>query len=409
MPAPISSKALRSLSRRFWDARDGQISGIFAVALVPILVSVGAAVDFAKTGDVKAQLQKSVDAAVLAGVTQASGLQVSTASSVFSASYKGRFDTTPTATFTANSDGTLTGQASTSVKTSFLNVMGMSSLGVSASGTAKAGAQSRSPVCILLVSTINSQSLLVNSGAQLNAPTCEVHVLSTQTPAVMFNATLNVKRICVKGNNVTKNGGVTPPVETGCAAIADPFAGKLPTPSTTCTVSSNVIKNGGTASLDPGVYCGGVTLNGTGTLTLNPGLYVIKGSPFIFNSGWTVNGTGVTFYFADSGGSITFNGNVTANLSAPTTGTYANILMYEPTGLSTSQLPINGTSGSSFTGLIYLPSRNVTINSVSNVSSNSVTMVFNTLILNATNWNIAPGALSMSVTTGPAGTAFLSR
>jgi hypothetical protein len=58
---------------------------------------------------------------------------------------------------------------------------------------------------------------------------------------------------------------------------------------------------------------------------------------------------------------------------------------------------------------MYLPSRNVTINSVSNVSSNSVTMVFNTLILNATNWNIAPGALSMSVTTGPAGTAYLSR
>ena len=87
----------------------------------------------------------------------------------------------------------------------------MSSIGVSVSGTAKAGAQSTSPVCILLVSTINSQSLLVNSGAQLNAPTCEVHVLSTQTPAAMFNATLNVKRICITGTNITKNGGVNPP------------------------------------------------------------------------------------------------------------------------------------------------------------------------------------------------------
>ncbi|GLH80164.1 hypothetical protein SSBR45G_50730 [Bradyrhizobium sp. SSBR45G] len=382
---------------------------IFAIAIIPIVVAIGAAVDFSKSGDTKAQLQKAVDAAVLAGVIQPSGQQVSTATAVFKGDFGGRFGTSVSANFTANSDGSLTGSATATVPTSFLNVMGTTSLGIAATATAKAGAQTTTPVCILLVSTLNSQSLLVNSGAQLNAPSCEVHVLSTQSPAAMFNATLNVKRICVKGSTVTKNGGVTPPVETSCAAISDPFAGKLPTPSTTCTVSSSVIKNGGTASLDPGVYCGGVTLNGTGTLTLNPGLYVIKGSPFIFNSGWTVNGTGVTFYFADSGGSITFNGNVTANLSAPTTGTYANILMYEPNGLSTTNLPINGTSGSSYTGLIYLPSRNVTINSVSNVSSNSVTMVFNTLILNATNWTIAPGALSMSVANGPAGTAFLSR
>lgn len=409
MAAPISPEALRNLSRRFWQARDGQISTIFAIALIPILVSIGAAVDFAKTGDVKAQLQKSVDAAVLAGVTQASALQVSTASSVFTGSYKGRFDTTPTATFTANSDGTLTGQASTSVKTSFLNVMGMSSLGVSVSATAKAGAQSTSPVCILLVSTINSQSLLVNSGAQLNAPSCEVHVLSTQTPAAMFNATLNVKRICVKGNNVTKNGGVTPPVETGCAAISDPFAGKLPAVTVGSCTTNNKVYDPGSVTLNPGVYCGSTNFNGSGTLTLNPGLYIVKGGAMTFNSGWTVNGSGVTFYLVDQGATLTFNGNVTAALSAPTTGTYANILMFEPSGLSTTQLPINGTSSSSYTGLMYLPSRNVTINSVSTMSSNSVTMVFNTLILNATNWAIAPGALSMSVTTGPAGTAFLSR
>jgi hypothetical protein len=328
---------------------------------------------------------------------------------VFTGSYTGRFETTPTASFTANSDGTLTGQASTSVKTSFLSVMGMSSIGVSVSGTAKAGAQSTSPVCILLVSTINSQSLLVNSGAQLNAPTCEVHVLSTQTPAAMFNATLNVKRICIKGTNITKNGGVNPPAETGCAAISDPFAGKLPAVTVGACTYNNKVFDPGSVTLNPGVYCGSTNFNGNGTLTLNPGLYIVKGGAMTFNSGWTVTGNGVTFYLVDQNATLTFNGNVSATLSAPTTGTYANILMYEPNGLSTTNLPINGTSASSYTGLMYLPSRNVTINSVSNVSSNSVTMVFNTLILNATNWNIAPGALSMSVTTGPSGTAYLSR
>ncbi|WP_316235208.1 MULTISPECIES: Tad domain-containing protein [unclassified Bradyrhizobium] len=409
MTASISSKTLRDLAWRFGHAKDGQISMIFAITIIPILVSVGAAVDFAKSSDTRAQLQKSVDAAVLAGVTQASAQQVSTASAVFSGSFKGRFGTGTTATFTPNSDGSLSGTATTSVKTSFLNVMGTTSLGVTASATAKAGAQTTSPVCILLVSTINAQSLLVNSGAQLNAPSCEIHVLSTQSPAAMFNATLNVKRICIKGTNITKNGGVTPPAETGCAAISDPFAGKLPAVTVGACTTNNKVYDPGSVTLNPGVYCGATNFNGSGTLTLNPGLYIIKGGAMTFNSGWTVTGSGVTFYLVDQNATLTFNGNVNATLSAPTSGTYANILMYEPSGLSTTNLPINGTSSSSYTGLMYLPSRNVTINSVSTMSSNSVTMVFNTLILNQTNWAIAPGALSMSAASGPAGTAFLSR
>ncbi|CCE01436.1 pilus assembly protein TadG-related protein [Bradyrhizobium sp. STM 3809] len=408
MTASISSERLRSRSRRFWRAQDGQISMIFAITIIPIVIAIGTAVDFSKSSDTKTQLQKAVDAAVLAGVIQPSGQQVSTANAIFKGDFGGRFGTSATASFTANSDGSLTGSASATVNTSFLTVMGTSSLGISASATAKAGAQSKSPVCILLVSTLNSQSLLVNSGAQLNAPSCEVHVLSTQSPAAIFNATLNVKRICIKGSTIIKNGGVTPPAETSCAAISDPFAGTLPNVTVGSCTTNNKVYDPGSVTLSPGVYCGSTNFNGSGTLTLNPGLYIIKGT-MTFNSGWTVTGNGVTFYLVDQNATLTFNGNVNATLSAPTTGTYANILMYEPTGLSTTNLPINGTSGSSFTGLMYLPSRNVTINSVSNVSSNSVTMVFNTLILNATNWTIAPGALSMSVSSGPAGTAYLAK
>ena len=400
---------IRDLPRRFVSDRDGNISMVFAIAIIPVMIAVGAAVDFGKSNDVRSQLQKSVDAAVLAGVTQPSANQISTANSTFTADYSSRYGTTATASFAQNNDGSLTGTATTSVKTSFLNVMGASSLGVSASGTAKPGAQARTPVCILLVSTLKSQSLLVNSGAQLNAPTCEIHVLSTQSPAAMFNATLNAKRICIKGSTIIKNGGANPPAVTDCATISDPFAGTLPAVSVGSCTYTNKVYDPGTVVLDPGVYCGSTNFNGSGTLKLNPGLYIIKSGAMIFNSSWTVTGTGVTFYLVDQNATLTFNGNVNATLSAPTSGTYANILMFEPVGLSTSQLPINGTSSSSFTGLMYLPSRDVTINSVSNMTSNSVTMVFDTLILNATNWNIAPGALSMSVASGSAGTAYLSQ
>jgi hypothetical protein len=115
---------------------------------------------------------------------------------------------------------------------------------------------------------------------------------------------------------------------------------------------------------------------------------------------WTVTGTGVTFYLADQNATLTFNGGVNATFSAPTSGTYSGILMFEPSGLPTSNLPINGSSGDSFQGLIYLPSRAVTINSVSNMSSDSVSMVFYTLILDTMNWTFTAGSKSMSVATG---------
>ena len=113
----------------------------------------------------------------------------------------------------------------------------------------------------------------------------------------------------------------------------------------------------------------------------------------MFNSGWTVSGSGVTFYLVDQNAKLTFNSNVNANLSAPTSGTYA-ILVYEPDGLSRSDLPINGSSGITLQGLLYLPSRQVTINSVSNVTANQTAMVFATLTMNNMNWSISPGALA---------------
>lgn len=394
---------------KFRHASGGNVAVIFALAAIPLVGAIGVAIDFARANDVKSQMQKSLDAAVLTGVTQVSTNQISTATDLFNGDFQTKLAAAATPSFTQNSDGSLSGSATASLNLSFLSVLLRSQIPVTVNSTATPGKQATSPVCILLVNQLKSQALLVNSGAQLNAPSCEVHVVSTQSPAAIFNTTLNVKRICIKGSTIIKNGGANPPAVTSCSTISDPFANQLPTVSAGSCDYNNQTYNPGSVTINPGVYCGWTNFNGSGTLTLNPGLYIIKNGGMTFNSGWTVTGAGVTFYLVDQNATITFNGNVNASLSAPTAGTYANILMFEPTGLTNSNLPINGTSGSSFTGLLYLPSRDVTINSVSNLSSNSVTMVFSTLILNATNWMIEPGALSMSVSSGPSTGAYLSK
>jgi Flp pilus assembly protein TadG len=424
---------LRNLLTKFCRANDGNLAVIFAVAAIPIIGAIGTAVDLSKANDVKSRLQNALDAAVLAGVTQAFAQQVSTATAVFSGDYVTKYGATATPSFTQNANGTLSGTVSTTVNMSFLTVLGMSSVPATVASTATPGAQATSKVCILLVNQLDDQALLVNSGAVLNASSCEIHVASTQNPAAIFNATLNVKRICVKGSTVIKNGGVTPAVETSCSTISDPFAGKLPTVSTNSCSSIpsannnlNYNSNSGaavlgsgvygainfnntSATLNPGVFCGSINFNGVtnGTVTLNPGFYEIHDT-WNVNSGWTVNGSGVTLYFVDQNAMVHFNSTTSATLSAPMTGTYANILIYEPGGLSTSY-PTIDSSTLNLTGLIYLPSRNLTANSTSNLSSTGLTMVLSTLTLNTTNWTIAPGASSMSVATGAATSAYLSK
>jgi len=400
---------------------------IFALAALPVLGTIGAAVDFSKANNVRSQMQNALDAAVLAGVTQASANQVSTAGKVFDGDFSKKFAEPSTPSFTQNADGSLSGTASTSVSMSFLPAFSLT-----VNSRANLGRQATSPVCILLVNQLE-QGLLVNSGAQLNAPSCEVHIASTQNPAAMFNATLNAKRICIKGANITKNGGVTPPAVTSCATISDPFAGKLPTVSTnSCSsipnANNNLNYNSGSGAavlnagvygginfnnnsvtLNPGVFCGSINFNGvsSGTVKLNPGLYEIHGI-WNVNSGWTVTGSGVTLYFVDQNAGVHFNGTTGATLSAPTTGTYANILMYEPGGLSTSYATIDS-STLNLTGLIYLPSRKLTANSTSNLNSSGLNMVLSTLSLNSTNWAIAPNASSMTVASGTATSPYLSR
>src|SRR3954462_8169210 len=207
--AGIRFRDLRNLLNEFGRAREGNLAVIFALSALPLIAAIGAAVDFSKVSDVRTQMQNALDAAALAGVMQASASQVSTAGQVFDGDFSGTYATTAARSFTQNADGSLSGTASTSVSLSFLSALQVPPFALTVNSTANPGKQATSAVCILLLSQLDSQALLVNSGAQINAPSCEVHVASTQNPAAMFNETLNVKRICIQGANITKNGGVT--------------------------------------------------------------------------------------------------------------------------------------------------------------------------------------------------------
>ncbi|MGA2125578.1 MAG: pilus assembly protein TadG-related protein [Xanthobacteraceae bacterium] len=393
--------------RSFGTATDGNVAIIFAIALLPVVGALGIGIDYARGNRVRSELQTALDAAVLAAAKQPAGQQATTADNVFSANFTDQSITpTPSPTFVVNADGSVTGTARTTVPTSFLQILqlppilpGPQKMQVSASATAvSAPAGTPANVCILLVDPSAAQSLTVNANAKINAPTCEIDVVSTASPAAAFNSpnTLSVANICVKGSTDILNGSSRPPVQLKCPTITDPFAGKLPTVSVGGCTFNNKTYSSSTVTVNPGVYCGYTNFNGSPTITFNPGLYIIKGGSMNINAGSKITGTGVTFYLVDETASIQFNGGITATLSAPTSGTYAGLLIFEPSGLPLSKFVFDDTVGENLQGLLYMPSRNVTFNAVSNVTAENITMVFDTLIVNAASWGFQTGSLGMT-------------
>lgn len=396
---------LCDLARRFRRNISGNIAWIYGLSLVPLTLAAGSGVDFMTVLDAKTSLQSAIDSAVLAGAGANNSSSVAT--TVFAAEQLSKFGVAAAPAFAVNADTSFTGTVTASVPVQFLNVVGIKTIAVTVTATAKQ--TSSSTVCILVLDRNASQALLMNGGADIEAPQCEVHVASTASPAAIFNSstTLNSSKLCIAGTSIIDNGGTHPNLSKGCTVAADPFAGNLPTPSSSTCTYSNGNYNGGSVTLSPGVYCGWFNFNSSTNVTFQPGVYVIKGGGWNVNGGiWT--GTGVTFYFADTS-KLQFNSGVKATLAAPTSGSYAGILMYEAGGLSQSQFVLDDSQGHQLNGLIYLPSRQMTVNAGANVTADQVTMVVDTLIVNSATWNVTPPATKTIAGTGAGGSAYLMK
>ncbi len=127
------------------------------------------------------------------------------------------------------------------------------------------------------------------------------------------------------------------------ARVSDPYgaAGRdleVPPPSA-CDEPSELKLTSDTV-LDPGRYCGGLWLK-SGTMTFNPGVYIIDEGDFRTNGGATLIGDGVTFILTaddpDDTGTFKMNGGTSAQLTAPDKdghaagpfeGEYAGILFF---------------------------------------------------------------------------------
>lgn len=391
-------KISATCSRKLARDRTGNFAIATAIMLPVMILAGGGAVDASSAYFERSRIQGQLDAAVLAAAGESDSTKRLATAAGFMPARSGTTGENPLIV-TNNSDGSVTGTYTYVAQNTFLGIVGLDSFKLVVTATAMAtgksggGEGSTGSACIHVLAN-TSQAVLINSGANVKSSKCGVDVLSAANPAFIMNAGAKIEtpRFCVRGTNYIRNGGTLTNLQTGCAAAGDPYAGAFPEPVLPSKCETSGVPSGTTFTLKPGMHCD-VTFNGSPKITFAPGLHIIKGR-MIINSGATVNAEGVTFYFPDVNSEIRANGGLTFNASAPLSGIYGGILMFEATSSASNnsnkqQYVFNGSVSETLAGIIYLPNRNVTYNSKTNQTSR-INMVVNTMIMNSSNWNIEP-------------------
>jgi hypothetical protein len=323
-------------------------------------------------------------------------------------------------------------------RTYFMKALGITSEAVTARAVAtnEGGGPFSGCLYTLGAPTDSIEGVNINGSAILNAPTCGI--LDNGNYNTKGNKLIvNADTFGVSGDeNVSGPGGTVTCTETGdcpdygMPAATDPLMG-LPSPCTlgyTCTGGSVVSISGGgssncgsgctfnagtnTYTIDPGNYCS-ITIQGVASnnVVFNPGIYILDGSGSGCSSASlnipgnaTITGDGVMFYFTNSS-TIDMTGTPTINLTAPNSANcsacpsdYYGILMYQdPNDTNVGPAPngptLGGDTGSSFNGVLYFPSDELTFYG-NNVSYSVGTVISSSLALSGNptvNFNGTPG------------------
>jgi hypothetical protein len=335
---------------------------LVAIAMLALLAFVALAVDIGLIWGNRRTMQTAADAAVLAGAVASRLNQNVTAAADDAAALNGFTNGTAGVTVTVTNPYTDASCALNCVKvvisqpepTYFLRTLGFSQINVAASAVA---GSVNSSTCVYALGS--APGLTVSGNANVNL-SCGAAINSSASCS--GNAFFRATSIGVAESASTQdNCSFVPSPKTGISKVADPFSYLGTQPA----CSGNAVFTPGSSG--PGSYCGGITLAGNTTLTLQPGIYNLGSGGLRITGNVAINATGVTFITT---GPINIGSNVTATLSAPTSGSYEGILFW---GTSTSGSNITGNSNSTFDGTFYFP--NSTLTYIGNSSSMGYTII----------------------------------
>lgn len=376
-------KKSRSTLARLAGHTKGSVAMTFGVAGSVLLAAGGMALDYGIASMQRNKLQTAVDAAALAAARE---LQVSNTSkdqiiSVASQTLKanlGDQSSKVTLAVKVGDDNTsLTVSAELPVNSYFMDW----TEGKGVSVEAAAGVHSGDiPLCVLGLSHEKNgkePGLTLNQNAKLTGEGCAVYSNANKKDSIESNsgALLEAGLICTAGGIKGDVDNFNPAPVTDCPTFKDPLQNRPEPTVGSCDykdfhlgfdkrpkVSEKDVehdikdetkheggeKNGkkkfkekaekpvdtshydrSEVTIEPGVYCGGLTIGAGIVATFSPGDYIIKDGPLYVTEEAKVSGEHVGFFFTGKDSVLYFGPHTEITLSAPTDGEMAGLLFFE--------------------------------------------------------------------------------
>jgi hypothetical protein len=308
------------------------MSIIMMGVMAALALIVGGVVDYASLGNEKRQLQMAADGAALAAarelvVTAPNAERAQAVAEAYvAANFQGE-GVVVVARLAANGGGVEV-DVSADPQVYFPGPIGANAGRVSAN--ASAGTYGGGSVCMIGLSATAKSTLRLTKASGVTAEGCAIYSNSGSNEGIKVedNAVVTASFICSAGGVAARKGSqINPAAVTDCPVIDDPLAGRAEPSVGPCTFTNYELRSGASATLQPGVYCGGMKIQGAATLAA--GVYIIKNGELKVDHGGSLVGEHAGFFLTGTGALINFEKDSTIELSGPRTGPLAGLLFFE--------------------------------------------------------------------------------
>ena len=321
-----------------------------------MLVAGGAEV--AEVVKAKRELQWDVDTAALNGAREL-GTDRSNATAVRAKTFAASLATRSTARWTVVTSsamdattGAVTVDQTASRASFFGNLLPPGGWHLHVTSTAVSNA--KAPLCVLGTQAWGQNVVSLHTSSQINASGCLVQsdsdLVSTGSSGVLAAAVRTVG---------AASGAISPAPITDAPAIPDPFSSLAIAVPKQCTDQGITVTSGGTASYPPGVHCGIVQVQGSGSLVLGPGDHYFLNTIFDLIGNGAITGSDVVLVFSGTS-AFGFKGNASLSLDGRQSGPFAGFVLVTDRNYIGS-LEISTSNAHRLHGTIYVPNGNLLV------------------------------------------------
>lgn len=385
---------MMKLLAKIWRDRCGNVIVIMGAMLPLVIGCAGLATDTIQWTLWKRQLQRAADSAAIAGVYTRSVNDNQTAVETAVCNDLAKNQKTGmqlAGTYVTCADGTTrrgtvtlpadSGSATKQVKVTLtvsqslpFSSMFMTSVPQITANATAATVPAGGDACVQALEPSANATGITNSGnTTISAPTCIMYSNSPSTNAASAggSSSVTVKAIAAVGGIAQSNNWSVQQYLPYSPALADPFANVTPDPNAMNCSSATLDDNTNiAAAIAAGTNCWSSLSVGanrklamagyTGPIYINGGSANLKGD--FTCTDCTIVLTNKSTATNATIGTVSSNAQASNNITAPTSGPYSGIAIYQDRRATGGTNKINGGSGSVITGAVYFPSDVLWIN-----------------------------------------------